>query len=421
MDKPRVAEAYELARQQYARLGVDCDVALQKLQRVSLSLHCWQGDDVAGFEAGAAGLSGGIQVTGNYPGKARNPDELRRDMQQALALIPGRHRVNLHAMYGEFKGKKVDRDAIESEHFRGWLDWARAQGVCIDFNATCFSHPRAQAGFTLSSRDGGIRRFWIEHVRRCRRISAFLGEALGDPCLHNLWIPDGSKEAPASRWLHRRLLNESLDEIYAERFAAGQMKDALEGKLFGIGSESFVVGSHEFYLGYALSRGLIPCLDLGHYHPSESVADKISALLPFFPELLIHFSRGVRWDSDHVVILSDEILALTEEIVRADALERVHAALDYFDASLNRIGAWVLGARAVLQAFLRALLQPQEKLQELEAGNDSLAKLALLEELKLLPAGAVWDFHCQEQNIPLSGQWPTEIRRYEHDVLSRRQ
>lgn len=412
-----IEQAYQLARERYAELGVDTEQALAELSRVPLSIHCWQGDDVGGFETPEASLSGGgIQVTGHYPGKARTPEELRQDLEQALALIPGRHRVNLHAIYGEFGGQRVDRDQVGPEHYQGWLEWARARGLGLDFNATLFSHPRADSGATLSHGDAGIRDFWIEHVRRCRAISAHLGRELSSPCLHNLWIPDGAKDLPADRWGPRRRLRESLDAIYETHYPPAEMKDAVEGKLFGIGSESYVVGSHEFYLAYALSRGLVLCLDLGHFHPTESVADKPSAVLQFSDELLVHVSRGVRWDSDHVVIVDDGLRALMEEIVRGDALSRVHLGLDYFDGSINRVGAWVIGARATLRALLEALLQPLDLLRAAETKGDGCERLALMEEAKALPSGAVWDYHCLRAGAPPAQAWLEQVRRYEAQV-----
>jgi len=412
---------YEPAREIYAEYGVDTDAALHALKSVSLSLHCWQGDDVGGFERPDAALSGGgLQVTGRHPGKARSVAELRADLAEAFSLIPGSHRVNLHAIYGEFGGKLVDRDEIGPEHFRGWVEWARASGLKLDFNPTCFSHPLAESGFTLSHPDRAVRRFWIDHVKACRKISAGLGRELKSPCLHNLWIPDGSKEVPVDRGAARVFLRESLDEIFAVDYSPVYMKDSLESKLFGIGSESFVVGSHEFYLGYALARGKLLCLDLGHFHPTESVADKISAILLFAPSLVFHLSRGVRWDSDHVVILNDEVRAVTEAIVRAKALDRVQLALDYFDASINRVGAWVIGARAALQGVLFALLLPEAALREAEGKGDGFRLLALREEAGTLPFGAIWDRFCLEADVPTGGQWLDEIARYERDVLAAR-
>ncbi|MBM3297231.1 MAG: L-rhamnose isomerase [Candidatus Aminicenantes bacterium] len=412
---------YGAAREAYALRGVDTEEALVTLSSVPLSLPCWQGDDIGGFEKGASGApGGGLQVTGGHPGKARTIEELQSDLETGLSLIPGRHRVNLHAMYGDFRARPADRDAVEPDHFLPWADWAEERGLGLDFNATCFSHPLAESGFTLSHRDRAVRGFWVEHVRRCRIISAFLGRRLGSACLNNLWIPDGSKETPSDRWAPRERLRESLDAIYAEALESELLRDSLESKLFGIGSESYVVGSHEFYLGYALSRGKMLCLDLGHFHPTESVADKISSILTFFPELALHISRGVRWDSDHVAVLTDELLDLAGELVRGGRLGRVRLALDFFDASLNRVAAWVIGARAVLQALLRALLEPAERLRRLEDEGDRTAWLALREAAKTLPWGAVWDAHCLRRDVPPSDSWLAEIRAYERRTLSER-
>lgn len=414
-------KAYELARERYAEFGVDTEAALTQLQQLSISVQCWQGDDVGGFErAGAALADGGIQVTGNYPGKARTVAELRADAEKAFALIPGRHRFNLHAMYGEFGGRQVDRDAITPEHFQGWIDWAASRQLKLDFNATCFSHPLAASGFTLSHADPAVRAFWIEHVKRCRAISAVMGRRLGSPCLHNLWIPDGMKDLPADRWSPRARLRDSLDEIFQTAYSSDEMKDAVESKLFGLGSEAYVVGSFEFYLGYALRNDKIICLDLGHFHPTETVADKLSALLQFFPELLLHVSRGVRWDSDHVVILNEEVRAVAEEIVRCQALTRVHLALDYFDASVHRVAAWVIGTRATLKALLLALLEPREQLRQFESAGDYSGRLALLEEIKTLPFGAVWDYYCVKMDVPAGMAWFNELKRYEQEVTSLR-
>ncbi len=421
MNAEKIKDAYTFARQQYADLGVDTDEAIHTLGNVSLSLPCWQGDDVRGFEmSDSPSGSGGIQATGTYPGKARTLEELRMDLDKAFSLIPGPKRLNLHAMYGDFGERSVDRNEIEPEHYLSWIDWAKKRNFKLDFNATCFSHPRAESGFTLSSKDKKTRGFWIEHVKRCRKISAHIGQSLESPCIHNLWIPDGTKDSPVDRWTHRALLKEALDEIYAEKYSPSEMKDAVESKLFGIGSESFVVGSHEFYMGYAFSKGIMLCLDMGHYHPTESIGDKISAILQFSEELLLHFSRGVRWDSDHVVNLNDEVRSLSEEIVRSSVLERVHFALDFFDASMNRVGAWVIGARATLKSVLIALLEPRKKLQELEDAGNYFARLALLEELKTMPFGAVWDYFCLKMDVPSGESWIEEIERYEAEVTRRR-
>jgi len=418
MDTMTIERAYELARARYAQAGVDTEAALALLDTVSLSLHCWQGDDVAGFESPEAALTGGgLVVTGACPGRARTVEELRADLDKAYSLLPGEHRLNLHAIYGEFGGARVDRDAIGLEHYQGWRDWAKERGLKLDFNATCFSHPKAAAGFTLSSKDAEIRAFWIEHVKRCRLIAAWMGREQGSACVHNLWIPDGSKEVSVDRHGHRRLLRESLEEIYATAYRPSELKDAVESKLFGIGSESFVVGSHDFYLSFAVKHAVMICLDMGHFHPTESVADKLSSIMTFSPEALIHVSRAVRWDSDHVVILNDELRAVAEVIVRDGLLGRVHLALDYFDASLNRVGAWVIGARATLKAMLLALLEPTRMLIEAEESGDTFRRLAALEELKSLPWGAVWDYHCVRNNVPPGWEWRRAVKEYEEAVL----
>jgi L-rhamnose isomerase len=411
-------QVYANARTRYAEWGVDTEAVLSALQSFSLSLHCWQGDDVRGFETVDAGASsGGIQVTGAYPGRARSIPELQKDLERAYSLIPGKHRLNLHAMYGDFGGKKIDRDRIEPDHFRVWMDWGREHDIALDFNSTCFAHPRADSGYTLSSLDKGTRDFWIEHVRRCREVSAVMGKLQGSPCIHNIWIPDGAKDITVRRFAHRQTLRDALDTIFTRTYEPDEMIDAVESKLFGIGSESFVVGSHEFYLGYALTRKVMLCLDMGHFHPTESVADKVSALLQYADGLLLHVSRGVRWDSDHVVIFNDDVTALAEEIVRAGAMKRVHVALDFFDGSVNRIGAWVLGARSTLKAFLRALLEPRSKLEQMEADGDFIGRLAVLEEMKSMPFGAVWEEYCVRAGVATGDGWLKNIREYEIGVL----
>lgn len=415
-----IADAYALARERYALLGVDTNAALAALARVQLSLHCWQGDDVHGFEDSGSILGGGLAATGNYPGRARNADELRRDLDLAYSLIPGRHRLNLHAIYAEPGEKKVERNALEPRHFSSWLDWARERGHGLDFNPTCFSHPLAESGFTLSHRDEGIRRFWIEHCLACRKIGEHFGRTLGTPCVTNLWIPDGSKDAPADRRTPRELLRQSLDEIFAVKIDARHNLDAVESKLFGIGSESYVVGSHEFYLGYALANRLLLCLDTGHFHPTESIADKLSALLGYLDGILLHLSRGIRWDSDHVVVLTDELQAVAQEVVRGGYLERVRFGLDYFDASINRVAAWVIGARSALRAILLALLEPRDLLRQAEESGDYTQRLALFEEMKAMPFGAVWDYHCQQQGVPTGIGFMEIIREYERTELARR-
>lgn len=421
MDKlSRIEKAYEIAREEYAAIGVDTEKALEILSKTPISLHCWQADDVSGFERLSTTLSGGIQATGNYPGKARNIDELRQDLEKVYSLIPGKHRLNLHAIYGDFKGKIVDRDQISNEHYKSWADWAKSLGIGIDFNCTLFSHPKADSGYTLSSKNKDIRKFWIEHVKRCRAISEFLGKETGKRTVHNIWIPDGSKDITVDRYRHREILKESLDEILAEKFDPKFMTDSVESKLFGIGVESFTVGSHEFYLGYAVSRKIMLCLDIGHFHPTEQVSDKVSAVFQFVDELLFHVTRPIRWDSDHVVILNDDVRALMQEIVWANKLDKVCIGLDFFDASINRIGAYVIGTRAALKALLLALLDPIDKIREYENEGKGFEKLALLEETKSKPFGAVWDYYCMKNNVPIGEDYIAEIQKYEKEILSKR-
>ncbi len=415
-----IEPAYSLAKERYAGLGVDVDQALERLARIPISLHCWQGDDVGGFENLGEAIGGGLAVTGSYPGRARTPDELRADLDRALALIPGRHRLNLHASYAETRGRRVERNEIQPEHFENWIAWAKSKAMGMDFNPTYFAHPKARGGLTLSHPDAGIRRFWVEHGIACRKIGAAIGKALGTPCITNVWIPDGSKDTPADRKGPRERLARSLDELFAEPIDPSHNKDAVECKLFGLGSESYVVGSHEFYLGYALTRKKILCLDAGHFHPTETISDKLSAVLTWLDEVLLHVSRGVRWDSDHVVTLTDELQAIAQELVRGEYLGRVHVGLDFFDASINRVAAWVIGARAMLKALLIALLEPTRFLQELEASGDFTARLAVLEELKTLPHGAVWDFYCMRHAVPVGADWLAEVRAYEQSVGERR-
>jgi len=415
----QIQDAYALAKERYAALGVDADAAVDTLAGISISLHCWQGDDVGGFENPDAELGGGIAATGNYPGKARTADELRGDLDMAYNLIPGTHRLNLHAIYAE-PDSKVERNALLPAHFAAWVDWAKENDHGIDFNPTCFSHPLAASGFTLSSYDAGVRQFWIEHCIACREIGAHFGRELGTPCVTNIWIPDGYKDVPADRKTPRLLLKDSLDQILAEKLDPQYNLDAVESKLFGLGSESYVVGSHEFYLGYAVANQVLLCLDSGHFHPTEVISDKLSSVLTFLPEILLHVSRGVRWDSDHVVILSDELQAIAQEIVRGGYLDRVHIGLDYFDASINRVAAWVIGTRNALKALLMALLEPIDQLREMEVAGDFTGRLALLEELKGLPFGAVWDVYCLKQGVPVGVSFLDEIRAYEKQVLSQR-
>jgi L-rhamnose isomerase len=411
--------AYALAKERYALLGVDTDQALETLAKISISLHCWQGDDVGGFEDPDRGLSGGIMTTGNYPGKARTAAELRQDLDKAYSLIPGDHRLNLHAIYLE-TDTKIPRNEIQPEHFSDWVDWAGENNHGLDFNPTCFSHPLADDGFTLAHHDAGIRQFWIEHCIACRNIGAYFGRELGTPCVTNIWIPDGLKDTPVDRKTPRNLLKESLDTIFAEDVDAQYNLDAVECKLFGLGSESYVVGSHEFYLGYAIANNKLLCLDAGHFHPTEVISDKISSIMAYVPELLLHVSRGVRWDSDHVVTLTDELQAIMQELVRGDFLERTHIGLDFFDASINRVAAWTIGTRNALRALLMALLEPLDQLRKLEMDSHYTSRLALLEELKGLPFGAVWDYFCRQQDVPVGISFMAEIRDYEHQELSKR-
>ncbi len=416
----QVEQAYALAKERYAALGVDTGQALDTLKHVAISLHCWQGDDVSGFESPGGELGGGLAATGNYPGKARNADELRRDLDKAYSLIPGTHRLNLHASYAETGGKKIERNALQPEHFAAWADWAKENHHGIDFNPTLFKHPLAESGFTLSSYDEGIRQFWIEHCIASRTIGAFFGKTLGTPCVTNVWIPDGYKDTPVDRKRPRELLADSLDKIFAEKLDPRHNLDSVEGKLFGLGSESYVVGSHEFYLGYAVTRHILLCLDSGHFHPTETIADKISSVLLYLDEILLHVSRGVRWDSDHVVTLSDDLQAIMQEIVRGGYLGRVHIGLDFFDASINRVAAWVIGTRNALRGLLMALVEPLEHMRALEMAGDYTTRLALLEELKGLPFGAIWDYYCLQHDVPVGIAFMDEIKAYEKHELSKR-
>ena len=412
---------YPYAQETYAALGIDTEAVLNRLATVPLSLHCWQGDDVGGFETAGATLGGGgIQVTGNYPGKARTLDELRQDLDKALSLLPGKHRLNLHASYADFAGKKVERDEVTTAHFQSWIDWAGKRGLGLDFNPTYFSHPLANDGATLSHRDPAVRQFWIDHGIACRKIGADMGRQLGSTTVTNVWIPDGGKEVPVDRKGPRERLEASLDAIFKEELDPKFHLDAVESKLFGIGSEAYVVGSHEFYLGYATRHQKVYCLDAGHFHPTENLADKISSILMNVPEILLHVSRGVRWDSDHVVLLDDPTKGIMEELVRGDYLARTHIGLDYFDASINRIAAWVIGSRSALKALLLAMLEPIAKLRDLEAAGDNSSRLALLEEAKTLPFGIVWDEYLRRHNVPAGEAWLKEVKNYESTVLSRR-
>ena len=411
-----IQQAYDVARERYAALGIDTDNVLNALQGISLSLHCWQADDVTGFESGGA-LTGGIQATGNYPGRARNIEELRADILEATSLIPGRHRLSLHEIYGEFGGQFVDRDQVEPRHFEGWMQWAQEHDMKLDFNSTSFSHPKS-GDLSLANPDKGIRDFWIGHTRRCRAIAEEMGQRQGDACIMNLWVHDGSKDITVNRMKYRELLKESLDAVFAQEYA--HMKDCVESKVFGIGLESYTVGSNDFYIGYAAQRGKLITLDTGHFHPTESVADKVSSLLLFVPELMLHVSRPVRWDSDHVTIMNDETMDLCKEIVRCDALNRVHIGLDYFDASINRIGAYVIGSRATQKCLLQALLEPLDTLRAYEAAGQGFERLALLEECKSLPWNAVWDMFCLRNGVPVGEEFIPAVEDYEKRVLSKR-
>ena len=417
----QLEQAYLLAKEQYAELGVDTEAALNLLKTIPISIHCWQGDDVGGFETPDAALSGGgIQATGNYPGKARTPDELRADLDKALSMIPGTHRLNLHATYGDFGGQRVERQKVRPEHFQVWMDWAKARQMGLDMNSTFFSHPKADDGFTLSHADKGIRDFWIEHAIACRKIGEAFGKALGTPCVTNIWIPDGYKDIPIDRKGPRERLRDALDTILAEKIDPRYNLDSVESKLFGIGAESYVTGSHEFYLAYAVSRKVLLTLDTGHFHPTEVVSNKISAVMAFLDEILLHVSRPVRWDSDHVVILDDELRAIAQELVRGEYLDRVQIGLDFFDASINRVAAWVIGTRNMIKALLLALLEPIAQLRQCELDEDFTSRLAMLEELKTLPFGAVWDYYCAQQDVPVGPAWLDDVKQYERDVLLKR-
>jgi L-rhamnose isomerase len=417
--KPR-ATLFEHAKDIYAALGVDVEAALQTLQSIPISLHCWQGDDLGGFEGGASSLDGGIQATGKFPGKARTIAELRQDLDKALSLIPGKHRLNLHACYADLEGRKVERSEYSIREFQSWIEWCREKQMGMDFNPTLFSHPLAANGLTLTHPDAAIREYWIAHCVACRDIATEFGKQLGTPSIANIWIPDGSKDLPVDRKSPRLRLEQSLDAIFLPQLNPAHAKDAVESKLFGIGSESYVAGSHEFYLGYAVSRQKVLCLDAGHFHPTESLADKLSSVLHFVPEVLLHVSRGVRWDSDHVVMMDDPTRAIAEELVRGEFLNRTHIGLDFFDASINRVAAWVIGTRNTLKCLLSALLEPISLLRAAERSGDFTTRLAMLEELKTLPMGAVWNEHCRRNGIPESTAWIPIIKDYEANVLSKR-
>ncbi|MEN1679988.1 MAG: L-rhamnose isomerase [Planctomycetota bacterium] len=418
---PSTEQAYGLAAEQLAELGVNAEAALERLDTVPISLHCWQGDDVGGFEASGEELGGGLAVTGGYPGRARTPDELRADLDAALGLMPGPHRLNLHAFYAETGGQPVERTDLTADHFSRWIDWAKAGGLGLDFNPTFFAHPKAADGFTLTHPDDAIRNFWVEHGAASRRIGAAMGKATGSPCVTNVWIPDGYKDTPVDRRAPRERLAASLDAVFSEELNPKHNLDAVESKLFGIGSESYVAGSHEFYLGYAIRRGKVLCLDTGHFHPTEVVSDKLSAVFCHLDRVLLHVSRGVRWDSDHVVVHSDELLAIAQQLVRGDYLGRTHVGLDFFDASINRIAAWAIGTRATRKALLAALLEPTAELLRLEHEGDFTGRLAMQERLKLSPVGAVWDYYCETRNAPTEAELMPAVREYESKVLAARE
>ncbi|OQP35214.1 L-rhamnose isomerase [Pantoea latae] len=414
-----IEQAFELAKQRYADIGVDVDQAMARLDSVPISMHCWQGDDVRGFENPQGALTGGIQATGNYPGKARSAAELRADLEKAMSLIPGPKRLNLHAIYLESESP-VDRDAIEPKHFANWVEWAKQQKLGLDFNPSCFSHPLSADGFTLSHADPAIRQFWIDHCKASRRVSAWFGEQLGTPSVMNIWVPDGMKDLTVDRLAPRQRLLSALDEVIAEKLNPQHHIDAVESKLFGIGAESYTVGSNEFFMGYATSRQTALTLDAGHFHPTEVISDKISTAMLYVPRLLLHVSRPVRWDSDHVVLLDDETQAIASEIVRHQLFDKVHIGLDFFDASINRIAAWVIGTRNTKKALLRALLEPTERLRQTEAAGDYTARLALLEEQKSLPWQAVWEAWCLRHDVPADASWLSDVRHYEQQILNQR-
>lgn len=412
-----VLKSFEIAKERYSEIGVDVEAALKTLQDVAISIHCWQADDVTGFENLTNVGGGGIQATGNYPGKARNIDELRSDIEKVLTLVGGNHRLNLHEIYGEFGNKAVDRDQVEPSHFTGWMQWATENSLKLDFNSTSFGHPKS-GDLTLANPDKAIRDFWIEHTKRCRAVAEEMGKFQNDPCIMNLWIHDGMKDLTVNRYKYRQILEQSLDDIFATEYL--NMKDCLESKLFGIALESYTVGSHDFYLGYGAKKQKIVTLDTGHFHLSENVADKISSLLLYTPEIMLHVSRPIRWDSDHVVILNDDVIELAKEIIRADALNRVHIGLDFFDASINRIGAYIIGIRATQKALLQALLEPIATLRDYEANGQYFERLALLEEAKALPWNAVWDYFCLKNNIAVGENYIREVQQYEKDVTAKR-
>ncbi|WP_207655762.1 L-rhamnose isomerase [Vallitalea okinawensis] len=418
--RENLIKGYELAKELYMRWGINTDQVIEELSQVSISIHCWQGDDVLGFESPDTALTGGIQVTGNYPGKARTPEELREDIKMAYSLIPSKHRLNLHAIYAETGDVRVERNSIRPEHFKNWVEWAKKLGIGLDFNPTCFSHPLSDDGFTLSHPDDETRQFWIDHCKASRKIGEYFGKELGTPCVTNFWIPDGFKDIPIDRLGPRQRLKEALDEIFEEAISPEYNLDAVESKVFGIGTESYTVGSHEFYMGYAIQNKKLLCLDAGHFHPTEVISNKISSILTFVDKILLHVSRPVRWDSDHIVILDDELQAIAQEIVRGNFLDKTHIGLDFFDATINRVAAWVIGTRNMLKALLMAMLEPTKKLKALELEKDYTSRLALLEELKSYPWGTVWNYYCMKQGVPVGEEWLNHVKEYEKKVLAKR-
>ncbi|XID94689.1 L-rhamnose isomerase [Paenibacillaceae bacterium WGS1546] len=417
--QPSTVSQYEAAKALYAKHGIDVDRALERLAQIKISMHCWQGDDVRGFLNKDQDLTGGISVTGNYPGAATTPEELRADLEKAFALIPGKHKVNLHAIYAD-TDEKVELDRLEPKHFQKWVDWAKEQGLGMDFNPTCFSHEKSSDGFTLSHPDPDIRRFWIDHCKASRKIGAYFGEQLGQTCVTNVWVPDGFKDVPVDRLTPRQRLKDSLDEVFAEPLNPAHNLDAVESKLFGLGSEAYVVGSHEFYMGYGLQNDKLICLDAGHFHPTEVISNKLSSLSLFANGILLHVSRPMRWDSDHVVTLDDELIEIGRELVRGNLLDKTHIGLDFFDASINRVAAWVIGTRNTIKSLLRAMLEPVETLKKAELEGDYTTRLALTEEFKSYPFGAVWDYYCEKMGVPVREEWLAEVQAYEKDVLLKR-
>ncbi|HEM5174511.1 TPA: L-rhamnose isomerase [Streptococcus suis] len=419
MNAEQLKQAYQIAKERYAAIGVDTDAALKKLQDIKISMHCWQGDDVKGFLSPEGDLTGGIMSTGNYPGAAKNPDQLRQDLEKAFSLIPGQHKLNLHAIYLD-TDEKVDLNEIEPKHFEKWVTWAKEQGLGLDFNPTFFSHPMMKDGFTLSHPDKEVRDYWIEHGKRSRKVAEYMGKELGQVCYNNFWVPDGFKDNPIDRLSPRKRLMESLDEIFSDQVDESYTQDAVESKLFGLGAEAYTVGSHEFYMGYGLTRGKMILLDAGHFHPTEVISNKLSSLALFGKGIMLHVSRPVRWDSDHVVIMDDELQDIAKELVRSDLLDKAVIGLDFFDATINRIAAWVIGTRNTQKALLKALLEPTKDLKDMENAFDFTSRLAYTEELKDFPYADVWNYFCLQNNVPVGLDWLTEVRQYEEDVLSKR-